>query len=158
MDADLGPDLGLLLGTAAERIQVRLGRALAELDLTARQFCVLAQAADGDRTQGQIAEFSLLDKTTMVVTLDALEAAGLAGRTPCSRDRRVRLVHTTEEGDRVLEKATSVVRAVYDEVLGALPAAQRDALVEGLGALIDVGGPLQATPAEPRPRRSSRSR
>ncbi|MDL5155032.1 MarR family winged helix-turn-helix transcriptional regulator [Actinomycetospora termitidis] len=153
---DLEPDLGLLFGAAHEGIQARLARALGDLDLTARQYCVLGKADSGTLTQGQIAEAALLDKTTMVVTLDALQTAGLARREPHPNDRRARVVVTTAEGSRLFEKAAAVVRGLYDEVLGALPAAQRDVLVEALTSLIATGGPLDVPADDPRPRRSSR--
>jgi len=47
---------------------------------------------EAERTQIQIAELAYLDKTTMVVTVDALEKAGLAQRRQSSTDRRARIV------------------------------------------------------------------
>ncbi|MEK8105286.1 MarR family winged helix-turn-helix transcriptional regulator [Micromonospora sp. M12] len=41
-----------------------------------------------------------MDKTTMVVTLDQLERAGLAERRPVPTDRRARLVAVTPAGRR----------------------------------------------------------
>lgn len=151
------PDLSYLLNKASETLATRMTRALADHDLTVRQYCVLDKASGGDRTQGQIAEEALLDKTTMVVTLDGLESAGLASRTPCPRDRRVRLVHTTDEGDRLLDKATDAIRGVYDEVLGAMPADRRDTFVDALTTLVGPGGPLHDADEDARPRRSSRT-
>jgi DNA-binding MarR family transcriptional regulator len=151
------PDLSFLLNKASETLTARMTRALGEYGLSVRQYCVLDKAAAGDRTQGQIAEEALLDKTTMVVTLDGLEKAGLAERTACPRDRRVRLIRTTADGDRLLEKATDAIRGLYDDVLGALPAEARDALVDGLTRLVGPDGPLHDADAEARPRRSSRT-
>lgn len=151
------PDLSFLLNRAGEALSARLTAALAELDLTVRHFCVLDKAADGEHTQGQIAEEALLDKTTMVVTLDALESAGLARRRPCPRDRRVRLVETTDAGDRLLDRATAVVQGVYDDVLATLPPDRREVLVDALSTLVGPDGALRGDPAEPRPRRSSRT-
>ncbi len=45
---------------------------------TPRGHCVLSTARTGAYTQKELADRIGLDKTTMVVTLDALEAAGLA--------------------------------------------------------------------------------
>ena len=151
------PDLAYLLNRAGESLTARMTAALAELDLTVRHYCVLDKASGGDHTQGQIAEVALLDKTTMVVTLDALESAGLARRVGCSRDRRVRLVETTADGERLLDRATEVIRGVYDEVLAALPVDHREVLVEALTALVAPGGPLHGDPADLRPRRPSRT-
>ena len=77
-----------------------------------------------------------LDKTTMVVTLDELEAAGLAERRPSSTDRRARVIAVTAAGQRMLRKADEVTARVQDDVLSSLPARERDALVDGLTTLV----------------------
>jgi DNA-binding MarR family transcriptional regulator len=152
--ARVTPDLSFLVDKASESLAARMSAALADLGLTARQYCVLDKASGGDRTQGQIAEEALLDKTTMVTTLDGLERAGLARRVPSPTDRRVRLVATTPEGEALVEKAATVIQGLYDEVLGVL-GADRDAVVDGLTRLVE--GPLRGDPQERPPRRSSRT-
>ena len=69
-----------------------------------------------------------LDKTTMVVTIDALERAGLAERLPSSTDRRARIIAVTAAGERMVAKAERVVAKIYDDVLSSLPDDQRKAL------------------------------
>jgi DNA-binding MarR family transcriptional regulator len=152
--ARVTPDLSFLLDKTSESLTARMSTALADLGLTARQYCVLDKASGGDRTQGQIAEDALLDKTTMVTTLDGLERAGLARRVPSPTDRRVRLVVTTDEGEALVEKAATVIQGLYDEVLGVL-GADRDTVVDGLTELVE--GPLRGGAGDARPRRSSRT-
>ena len=60
--------------------------------------CVLYHALGGEFTQIQLAEQCALDKTTMVVTMDALEKAGLAERRPSPTDRRARIIAVTDAG------------------------------------------------------------
>src|SRR4051812_15585905 len=91
-------DLNYLFDKASQALSARMGAALAELDITPRSYCVLTKATAGELTQGELAELALLDKTTMVVTLDHLEDVGLARRTPSPTDRRARIVRTTDEG------------------------------------------------------------
>src|SRR3954464_15579399 len=134
--ARVSPDLSFLVDKASESLAVRMTAALADLGLTARQYCVLDKAWAGDRTQGQIAEEALLDKTTRVTTLDALERAGLARRIPSPTDRRARLVVTTDEGEALVEKAATVIQGLYDEVLGTL-GPDREVVVEGLTRLVE---------------------
>ena len=86
----------------------------------------IARLLDSD----SFAEEALLDKTTMVTTLDGLERAGLARRVPSPTDRRARLVETTAQGEALVEKAATVIQGLYDEVLGVL-GADRDAVVDG---------------------------
>jgi MarR family transcriptional regulator for hemolysin len=146
------PDLILLLQQAADAFDRELAAALAKVGISVRHYCVLSKALPGDRTQIRLAELSALDKTTMVVTLDELEKAGLAERRPSPTDRRARLVTVTKAGKRVVAEGERVVAAVYDEILSTLPQRQREAFVNALLTL--VNGRL-AVPAEPE--RASRS-
>src|SRR4051794_41970314 len=83
-------DLTFLLQQAAHVLTTELTAGLAELGIVPRGHCVLAKAVDAGLTQIQLAERCNLDKTTMVVTLDELERAGLAERHPSPTDRRGR--------------------------------------------------------------------
>ncbi|MGC4895378.1 hypothetical protein [Micromonospora sp. DT31] len=71
------PDLSYLLDHTSHVLRTRVAAALAEIGLTARMHCVPAHALPEERTQIQVAEMGDMDKTTMVVTVDALEEAGL---------------------------------------------------------------------------------
>ncbi|GAA2440317.1 hypothetical protein GCM10010405_24540 [Streptomyces macrosporus] len=133
-----------------------MAAALAEIGLTARMHCVLVHALQEERTQAQLAEIGDMDKTTMVVTVDALEKAGLAERRPSSRDRRARIVAVTEEGARLAERSQEIVDRVHRDVLGALPDEEREVFLRAVKRLVE--GPL-ATPVEsPRPARRARQR
>ena len=114
-------DLSFLLNQASYALAAQLGGALEDLGISVREYCVLWKAADGERTQIEIAELAALDKTTMVVTLDALEKRGLARREVSSTDRRARVVGLTDEGRAVLDQAYGRVSDVYDVALGELP-------------------------------------
>lgn len=149
---EMAGDLMFLLDQTGHALQAELRAALAELEITPRDYCVLVTAASGELTQGEVAQLSALDKTTMVVTLDALERAGLAERRPSPTDRRARIVAVTDEGVARTERARAIVGEVYDGVLATLPARQRTALVEGLVTLaggrlstpvVGVDGPLR---------------
>ena len=76
-DEEIRSDLSFLVDKASEGLAARMAAALAAIDLTVREYCVLAKADSGELTQGQIAEIALLDKTTMVVTLDGLEVTAV---------------------------------------------------------------------------------
>src|SRR6201991_926678 len=89
------PDLSFLLDHTSHVLRSRMAAALAEIGLTPRMHCVLVHALEEERTQIQLAELGDMDKTTMVVTIDALEKAGLAERRPSSTDRRARIVAVT---------------------------------------------------------------
>jgi MarR family transcriptional regulator, transcriptional regulator for hemolysin len=128
-------DLAFLLNQASSALAARTGGALADLGISVREYCVLTKAAEGERTQIEVADLAALDKTTMVVTLDALEKAGLAERRVSSSDRRARVVVVTARGRRVLERAHTIVNGVTADALSDLDGAARDAVVSGLTAM-----------------------
>ena len=144
-------DLVFLLSQASHALMTELTARLAELGISPRAHCVLAKALTGELTQGEVAELCGLDKTTMVVTLDALERAGLAERRPSRTDRRARIIAVTEEGERVAAAADGIVALTYADVLATLPEDQRDAFVAALERL--VGGRLAHPPACEKPPR-----
>lgn len=148
------PDLSFLLDHTSHVLRTRMAAALAEIGLTARMHCVLVHALEEERTQAQLAEIGDMDKTTMVVTVDALEAAGLAERRPSSQDRRARIIAVTEEGARIAERSQELVDQVHRDALATLPEPARTTLLQALNQLAE--GHL-ATPVEsPRPARRAR--
>ncbi len=152
----LAANLGWLLSQASYTLTTELTAALERLGISPRAYCVLATAMTGDHTQTELAHTVGLDKTTMVVTLDHLEKAGLARRTPSPADRRVRIVRTTEAGDEAVAKARGVIDDLYAEVLGVLATEQRTVLLDALLKLVTHDGPLSAV--EPNPHAPRRKR
>lgn len=139
------PDLSFLLDHTSHVLRTQMAAALAEIGLTARMHCVLVHALEEERTQIQLAEIGDMDKTTMVVTVDALEKAGLAERRPSSKDRRARIIAVTEKGAQVAEASQRIVDGVHERALGSLPQDEREVLLQAMKRLVD--GHL-ATPSE----------
>ena len=131
------PDLLMLLNQASYALQTELTAALEDLGISPRMHCVMHQAASGNLTQGQIAEACALDKTTMVVTMDRLEKAGLAERQRCPDDRRACFVVVTPAGRRMLATAGAIVNAMFADVLGALPEDERAVFISALRRLVE---------------------
>jgi MarR family transcriptional regulator, transcriptional regulator for hemolysin len=132
----LSGNLGWLLSQAHYALASELIAAFEPLGVSSRGYKVLAAAMDGDRTQKELADLVGLDKTTMVVTVDELEAAGLAERRPSLTDRRARVITVTKAGARKVAEGRKVVDRVQADVLAALPERDRRALLEGLGSLV----------------------
>jgi MarR family transcriptional regulator for hemolysin len=145
-----------LLMRAGHALTNEIAGALGELGFGPHEHEVLAAARTGEHTQIELARLVGMDKTTMVVTLDALEAKGLAQRRPSARDRRARVVVVTPAGKRLAAKGDAVIHAIHDDVLSTLPAPERRALMDGLGEL--VSGRLAADAVAPTPVRRRRSR
>jgi MarR family transcriptional regulator for hemolysin len=152
--ARTSPDLSFLLDHTSHVLRSRLTAALAEIGLTTRMHCVLVHALEEERTQIQLAELGDMDKTTMVVTVDALEKAGLAERRPSSTDRRARIIAVTEEGARIAHLSQGIVDQVHADAIASLPADEREVLLRALGRL--VTGYLETPVEAPRGARRAR--
>jgi MarR family transcriptional regulator for hemolysin len=135
-DQPLSTDLCWLLSRASYTLTTELTAAFEGLGLSPRANCVLATAMTGDHTQSEIARAVGLDKTTMVVTLDELEAAGLAERRPSPKDRRARVIAVTAAGERKVREAEEIAERIRADVLSALPEGEREVFLKALTQLV----------------------
>jgi MarR family transcriptional regulator for hemolysin len=132
----LAGNLGWLLAQAHYALASELAAAFAPLGVSSRGYSVLAAALTGEHTQIQLADLVGLDKTTMVVTIDEFEKAGLAKRLPSSTDRRARVIAVTKAGERKVAEGRKVVDRLQRDVLATLSAPERKVFVEALGKLV----------------------
>ena len=142
--APLASDLCWLLSRASHGLTTEFTAALEQLGISPREHSVLFTAMTGEFTQTEIAKMVGLDKTTMVVTVDELERAGLAERRPSSTDRRARVIEVTDAGVRLVCEADEVLDQVRNDVLSVLDPDDRHVFLRALGTL--ACGPL-AEPA-----------
>ena len=113
-------DLSFLLTHAAHVLATRMAAAFAEIGITPREYCVLAHAMGGQYTQIELAKLADLDKTTMLNTMDYLERAGYAQRSPSPADRRARIITVTEAGAGLVAAGHEAADRVHrDGHLGA---------------------------------------
>ena len=114
-------DLSYLLAHTSHVLATQMSAAMASIGITPRAYCVLFHAMQAERTQIQLAEIADLDKTTMVVTVDELERAGLAERRPSGTGRRARIIAVTDAGRKAVAEGTRIADGVHRAVLDALP-------------------------------------
>jgi len=133
--APLASDLCWLLSRASHGLTTEFTAALEDLGISPRAHAVLTTAMCGERTQSDVARLVGLDKTTMVVTVDELEAAGLAERRPSSADRRARVIAVTDAGKRKVKQADKVLDRVRNDVLSVLEPEEREVFLGALGRL-----------------------
>jgi MarR family transcriptional regulator, transcriptional regulator for hemolysin len=133
--APLASDLCWLLSRASHALTTELTAALEASGISPRTHSVLATAMTGEYTQTELARLVGLDKTTMVVTVDELEAAGLAERRPSKSDRRAHVIAVTRAGQRKVREADAVLNRVRDDILAALPGDEREVFLRALGRL-----------------------
>lgn len=115
------------MSRASHAIGAALMESLAPLGLNLRNYTVLIAAEraaieGAPQTQLALAQSGRLDKSTMVVAVDALEEEGLVERRSDPKDRRARIVVPTDAGRELLARAEGVVLGVEDEVLADLSA------------------------------------
>jgi len=146
-----------LLSRANYTLTTETTAALEGLGLSPRAHQVLLAAMSGDHTQIELARMVCLDKTTMVVLLDELEAAGLAERRPSSTDRRVRVIAVTQAGRRKALEANDIIARIHEDVLCSLPARDREVLVDSLARLVSDRLSEPVATAQPVRRRAPRA-
>jgi MarR family transcriptional regulator for hemolysin len=149
----LAENLGWLLSQASHVLKTQMTAALEGVGISPRAYHVLATAMTATFTQIELAQAVGLDKTTMVVTIDELEAASLAKRIPSTEDRRARVIAVTKAGERKVAQAEEIVDRVQADVLGELPPRERKALLEGLTRLVSERLAKPAVCAQPVRRR-----
>ena len=132
----LSENLCWLLSRASHSLATETARAMEGLGVSPRGFMVLGAAMCGAYTQTELARMVGLDKTTMVVTLDELEAAGLAERRPSPTDRRARVIAVTEAGEGKVREAEAIAAQTNADVLSVLEPEEREAFLGALSRLV----------------------
>jgi DNA-binding MarR family transcriptional regulator len=127
----LARNTGFLLSRVGDLTRRRFAEQLATLDLTPRMFGTLnVLDAEGAITQHALCKGVGMDPSSMVATLDELEARGLVERRQHPQDRRAHALHLTDAGQEVLGRARQVARAAQQELLGVLSSEERAQLHE----------------------------
>jgi hypothetical protein len=77
-----------------------------------------------------------------------VSSRGLAERRPSTTDRRARVIAVTRAGRRKVAEGRAVVDRIQADVMAALPKAEREALLEGLGSLVQgrLSTPVECNP------------
>jgi DNA-binding MarR family transcriptional regulator len=121
--------LGPLLNLAGKRARTAFAAALGPLGIEGRHFGVLLNLArGGPLNQRRLGELTGSDKSTMVRTVDDLEAKGLVVRAPAIDDRRAHAVELTDAGRALFARAEEIAIRVNDELLAHLSGAERQQL------------------------------
>ena len=98
-------------------------------------------------TQSALADRIGADKTRIIATLDALQAAGLITRAPDPGDRRARLLSITPAGGDIRRGVQSEIQRNEERLLAELPAGDREAFLRAADRLSSLplaralGGP-----------------
>ncbi|MEP2531394.1 MarR family winged helix-turn-helix transcriptional regulator [Shimia sp.] len=103
-------------------------------DVTPVQFATMqALAAFPGVEQAQVATLIGYDRATIGGVIDRLENKGFIRRNVSRRDRRAREVSLTEEGARVLQVLTPMIREVQDDIFCGLDQDEAEQFLTLLG-------------------------
>jgi DNA-binding MarR family transcriptional regulator len=114
---------------------------MAALDLDPRHAVLLRLVAAGEgRSQQALGEQMRLPPSRMVGLVDELEDQGLLLRRPVPGDRRVRSLHLTDEGRRILDKLMQVSAEHEQHMCAGLSETEREQLIELLSRIVSEQG------------------
>ncbi len=115
---------------------------LEKLGMTTRMWGALnVLDAEGAVTQQKLGQSTGIDPSSMVATVDDLEARGLVERRRHPSDRRAHALHITEKGRETLTRGRQVARGAQDDLLSPLSAEERQQLHDLLLRLVEAHQP-----------------
>lgn len=140
---------GFLISRLGMVAQKQFGERLASLGLTIRMWGALnVLDAEGEITQHALCKCVGTDPSSMVSTIDELEAKGLVERRRNPHDRRAHALHVTDQGRKTLARGRLLARSAQDDLLAPLSREERDELHALLLRLAiatrDIGKPATA--------------
>ncbi len=151
---ELAKHTGFLLSRTGLLAQKRFAEQMEALELTPRMWGTLTVlCAEGSVTQQSLCQSLGIDPSSMVATLDELEAKGLVERRRNPADRRAHALHLTARGRQEVTRGRRLIRRAEDDLLSPLAPSQRKQLHELL--LRVAAGAQAASAATPESERSS---
>ena len=135
-------NVGFLLAKASERFNELLGKRFAERgfdEVRASYGSVLVPLFERDGLRlGELAAAARLSKQAMTGLVRRCEADGLVEREPDPLDGRAFNVRLTDRGREARAAAERVVDELDDELVRALGARDRDALIRALKGVMEL--------------------
>ena len=128
---------GFLISRTGLVAQKQFAERMEQLGLTTRMWGALnVLDAEGEITQHRLCTCTGIDPSSMVATLDELEAEGLVERRRHPNDRRAHALHLTDAGRERLARGRQLARVAQDELLAPLTDEEREVLHELLLRLV----------------------
>jgi len=121
------------------------------LDITPLQFAVLnTLQMNGAQDQATIGRLAALDRTTVAVVIQKLEARGMVSRTQSSKDKRSKIVRATDAGADLAAKARPAVSRAQDRMVQPLTPAESDEFIRLLRKLAEGNNTQSRAPMKAR--------
>ena len=132
-------DLSFVVNKVGERINRQIERVTLPHGLAVRQYgLLLLLHAEGPQAQITLSVRVGLDRTSVMRTVDLLEARGLVRRDPDPQDRRKHSVALTDAGAGLLTGTLAAVRQAEREVTAALSEQEQAQLLSLLRRLLSA--------------------
>jgi DNA-binding MarR family transcriptional regulator len=143
---------GFLLSRMGMVAQKQFAERIASIGLSPRMWGALnVLEAEGAITQHALCQGVGMDPSSMVATIDELEAKGLVERRQHPSDRRAHALHVTQAGTDVLARGRELARSAQQELLAPLDKEERqqlhDLLLRLALATKDVGKDVEKVAA-----------
>ncbi len=128
--------LGYLVARAHKSLNMLLMVILRDFDLTARQYSMLRRLHQEDGLPvRELVEMLFSDSSTIVASVDSLEAKGLLRRDRDPEDRRMKRLFLTKKAKVLVPKLFSRADDLLARMRGVLTTKERKALESGLTKL-----------------------
>ena len=125
--------LWVVLARAYHSMAAFVERSVAALDIGLSDFMILeALLHKGPLTMSELCEAALITNASMTAAIDRLEERAFVERVASKEDRRVRRAQLTAQGATLIRRLYARHERDLDEVMSAIPAAQRAELRRGL--------------------------
>jgi len=128
---------------AARRIRTSADTALRQSGLSLSSYKLMRVLEHSDQSMREVSDALQVSPRTVTDMIDSLEARGLVVRRPHPADRRVTLLHLTEDGQRQLETAKALADQSHGAAISGLSAQDQRTLT---GLLDRVAPAVKATP------------
>ncbi len=133
---------GFLISRMGFVAQKQFAERIDSLGLSTRMWGALnVLEAEGAITQHALCGCIGMDPSSMVSTIDELEAKGLVQRRPHPSDRRAHALHLTDNGRQTLSRGRKLAKGAQEELLAPLSAQEREQLHGLLLRLALASGP-----------------
>ena len=127
------PALWVVLARAYRSMAGFVERSVAALDIGLSDFMILeALLHKGPLTMTELCNAALITNASMTAAIDRLEQREFVERVASKQDRRVRRAQLTAQGSALIKRLYARHERDLEEVLSAIPAAQRAELRRGL--------------------------
>ena len=131
-----------LLHRVHQRATELFQQKMAGIDITARQYVVLATVAQNDgASQQDIIDNTGIDRSTVSQIMQTMIRKGLLKRKRTKEDARAYAITVTDQGRDILKASEAIVEGVNEALVAALSATRAKTFIDNLRSIISEREP-----------------